>query len=59
MDCANCRIKSACQLTGILREAQMAFYNVLKSYTLADAMAASPGLEDILAARSFSKVMAE
>lgn len=44
-----CRILPACRLTGILREAQEAFYRVLDKYTLSDLLIKRVELEHLLA----------
>lgn len=49
-DCANCAIRPACGLTGILAEATHAFLAVLDRYSLADAARDRAGLAALLAA---------
>jgi len=44
-----CRILPACRLTGILREAERAFYQVLEGYTLADLIKNDKALDALLA----------
>ncbi len=43
-----CKITPACRLTGILHEAQEAFYQVLGKYTLADLLKNADALEKLL-----------
>ncbi len=43
-----CKILSACRLTGILREAQESFYRVLDKYTVADLIVNANKLENLL-----------
>ena len=43
-----CCIQSSCKLTGILREAQLAFYSVLDKHTLADLLVQEASLARIL-----------
>lgn len=47
----NCKILPACRLTGILREAQEAFYQVLSQYTIADLIVNASRLENLLVFR--------
>ncbi|MCW8907781.1 MAG: Rrf2 family transcriptional regulator [Sedimenticola sp.] len=44
-----CRILPACRLTGILREAEKAFFQVLDGYTLADLIRNDKALDALLA----------
>ena len=44
----DCKILSACQLTGILAEAQSAFYQVLGKYTLKDLLKKDVPLKNLL-----------
>jgi Rrf2 family nitric oxide-sensitive transcriptional repressor len=54
VDCQSCVIARACSLTGALREAQLAFMNVLDGYSLADLVAdRQRGLRELL--ESFDK----
>lgn len=48
IDCVGCPILPACPLPGALVEATAAFVDVLDRYTLADILAAGPGLEGLL-----------
>jgi len=43
----HCRILPACRLTGILREAQEAFYASLDQYTIADLITKPDRLQDL------------
>lgn len=45
-----CRILPACRLTGILREAERAFYQVLDGYTLSDLIKNDRALDALLTA---------
>lgn len=47
-----CCISPACRLSGILAEAQQAFYGVLNNYTLADLTDENPALHGLLAGHS-------
>ena len=44
----HCKILPACRLTGILREAQEAFYQVLGQYTIADLIVNAAKLDNLL-----------
>lgn len=46
---SHCKITPACRLTGILVEAQEAFYQVLAKYTVADLIQNSTALDELLA----------
>lgn len=48
-DSSKCRIMPACRLTGILAEAQEAFYQVLDKYTVADLIKNPGSLKKLLA----------
>ncbi len=47
-DGGQCKLRSACGLTGALARAQSAFYDVLSDYTLADIGTESPALTQLL-----------
>lgn len=47
----DCKILPACRLTGILKEAQDAFYKVLGHYTIADLIVNPAKLENLLILR--------
>ncbi|MCW8955464.1 MAG: Rrf2 family transcriptional regulator, partial [Gammaproteobacteria bacterium] len=48
----HCKIQPACRLTGILAEAQQAFYKVLNQYSIADLIVNADALENLLIIRS-------
>ncbi|AKH19842.1 RrF2 family transcriptional regulator [Sedimenticola thiotaurini] len=43
-----CKIRPVCRLTGVLAEAQEAFYQVLEAYTLADLAIDAPAFDHLL-----------
>jgi Rrf2 family nitric oxide-sensitive transcriptional repressor len=58
VDCGSCVVAPACGMTGILREAIIAFLAVLDRYTLADLMTRRMELGQLLAAGSLARAAA-